>query len=361
MTEISSQTVVREKREWFSPLTRKKIKRFTQIKRGYYAFWFFVALIVVSASAELLVNSKALMVKYEGKLYFPTYTDVIGGDHFGLDYPYETDYRELSDKFAAENSGNWVLMPIIPWNPYEQDFLEGTYPPYAPSTDAKHYLGTDNIGRDIVARLVYGFRIAIVFAMFSLFICMGIGVSVGCAMGYFGKWIDLVGQRVIEILSVVPFLYVIMVFASIVKPGLFWLTFVYVMFGWMGITWYMRSMTYKEKARDYVMSARAIGASHARIIFHHILPNTIVMVITIAPFFMVAGISALTALDYLGFGLRPPTPSIGELLQQGKANLDSPWIVWSAILSVTTILVLIQFIGEAVREAFDPKRYTRYE
>jgi len=254
-----------------------------------------------------------------------------------------------------------VLLPLVPYDAFEQDFIEGSYPPYPPSAERQHYLGTDSIGRDIVARLVYGFRIAIVFALFSLVICMGIGVSIGCAMGYFGKWVDLLGQRAIEILSVVPFLYVIMVFASIVKPGLFWLTFVYVLFGWMGITWYMRSMTYKEKSRDYVMSARAIGASHTRIIFHHILPNTLVMVITIAPFFVVGSISALTALDYLGFGLRPPTPSIGELLQQGKANLDSPWIVWSAILSVSTILVLIQFIGEAVREAFDPKRYTRYE
>jgi microcin C transport system permease protein len=360
MTQLM-QTPNSEKREWISPLTRKKIKRFTEIKRGYYAFWLFVVLLVVSATAELLVNSKALMVKYEGKLYFPTYGDVIGGDFFGLDYPYEANYRELKQVFADQNNGNWVLLPPVPYDAYEQDFIEGTYPPYAPSAERQHYLGTDSIGRDIVARLVYGFRIAIVFALFSLFICMGIGVSIGCAMGYFGKWVDLLGQRVIEILSVVPFLYVIMVFASIVKPGLFWLTVIYVMFGWMGITWYMRSMTYKEKSRDYVMSARAIGASHARIIFHHILPNTLVMVITVAPFFVVGSISVLTALDYLGFGLRPPTPSIGELLQQGKANLDSPWIVWSAILSVSTILVLIQFIGEAVREAFDPKRYTRYE
>jgi microcin C transport system permease protein len=286
---------------------------------------------------------------------------VLGGDTFGLDYPYETNYRELQKQFADEDKGNWVLLPIVPWNPYEQDFKQGTYPPYAPNAEEKHYLGTDSIGRDIVARLVYGFRIAMMFALFSLVICMGVGVSIGIAMGYFGKWADLLGQRVIEILSVVPFLYVIMVFSSVVKPGIGPLTAIYVAFGWMGITWYMRSMTYKEKAREYVMSARAIGASHARIIFHHILPNTLVMVITIAPFFVVGSISALTALDYLGFGLRPPTPSIGELLQQGKANLDSPWIVWSAILSVSTILVLIQFIGEAVREAFDPKRYTRYE
>lgn len=350
-----------EKREWLSPLTRKKIRRFTQIKRGYYSFWFFVALLIVSATAELLVNNKALIVKYEGKLYFPTYSDVIGGDFFGLDYPYETNYRDLKAAFAEDGSDNWVLLPLVPYNAFEQDFIDGSFPPYAPSIERQHYLGTDAIGRDIVARLVYGFRIAIVFALFSLVVCMGIGVSVGCAMGYFGKWVDLVGQRLIEVLSVVPFLYVIMVFASIVKPGLFWLTFVYVLFGWMGITWYMRSMTYKEKSRDYVLSARAIGASHWRIIFHHILPNTLVMVITIAPFFVVGSISALTALDYLGFGLRPPTPSIGELLQQGKSNLDSPWIVWSAILSVSIILVLIQFIGEAVREAFDPKRYTRYE
>ncbi len=343
-----------------SPLTQKKIQRFKGIKRGYWSFLILSLLLVLSIFAEVFVNSRALLVSYQGQWHFPTYGDVTSGETFGLGYAHETNYRELQRKFEQESDGDFVIMPIVPWNPYEQDF-SGDFPPTEPSIEGQHYLGTDTIGRDILSRLTYGFRIAMGFALITLVISYAIGVSVGCAMGFFGGKFDLFFQRFIEIWSMVPFLYVIMILVSIMKPSFMLFTLINVMFGWMGMTWYMRTMTYKEKAREYVMAAKALGASNSRIVFHHILPNTMVMIVTLAPFTIVGNITALTALDYLGLGLMPPTPSWGELLQQGKSNLDSPWIATSVVTAIVTVLIMVTFIGEGIREAFDPKKHTRYE
>ncbi|MBB1312754.1 ABC transporter permease subunit [Aliivibrio sp. SR45-2] len=342
-----------------SPLTQKKIQRFKAIKRSYWSFIILLLLLVLSIFAEVFVNSRALLVSYQGEWHFPTYGDVKSGEMFGLDYVHETNYRDLKTEFKEQDNGDFVVMPIVPWNPYEQDF-SGDFPPTAPSVETQHYLGTDTIGRDIVSRLVYGFRIAIGFALITLVISYAIGVSVGCAMGFFGGKFDLFFQRFIEIWSMVPFLYVIMILVSIMKPSFMLFTLINVMFGWMGMTWYMRTMTYKEKSREYVMAAKALGASNSRILFHHILPNTMVIIVTLAPFTIVANITALTALDYLGLGLMPPTPSWGELLQQGKSNLDSPWIASSVVTAIVTVLIMVTFIGEGIREAFDPKKHTRY-
>ncbi len=205
-----------------------------------------------------------------------------------------------------------MLLPPVPWNPYEQDFQEDAYPPYAPSAAERHFLGTDTSGRDVLARLVYGFRIAIGFAFIALAASYAIGVTIGCLMGFLGGRFDLILQRFIEIWSQVPFLYVIMILVSLAKPNFGLFVAINVLFGWMGITWYMRTLTYKERARDYVMAARAQGATTGRIIFNHILPNTLMMIVTLAPFAVVGNISTLTALDYLGFGLAPPTPSWGS-------------------------------------------------
>ncbi|EGQ7936363.1 ABC transporter permease subunit [Vibrio vulnificus] len=342
-----------------SPLTQKKIKAFKNIKRGYWSFIVLATLLVLSLFAELLVNSKALIVKYQGDWFFPVISDVRSGIDFGLDYASEADYRVLQKKFAQADEGNFVLMPIVPWNPYEQDF-SGDFPPTAPNAETKHYLGTDVIGRDILARLVYGFRTAMGFALVTMAISYAIGTVVGCAMGFFGGKFDLFVQRLIEIWSMVPFLYVIMILVSITQPTFVLFVAINVLFGWMGMTWYMRTMTYKESAREYVMAAKALGASTMRILLHHILPNTMVMIVTLAPFTIAGNITALTALDYLGLGLMPPTPSWGELLQQGKSNLDSPWIVSSVVTSIVAVLVMVTFIGEAIRAAFDPKKFTRY-
>lgn len=343
-----------------NPLTLKKIKRFKQIKRGYWSLMLLSVMLILSLCAEVLINSKALVVRYQGDVYFPAFSDVYSGHKFGMDYSRETNYRELQKYLESKNNGDFVILPIVPWNPYEQDF-SGGFPPNAPDANVKHYLGTDVIGRDILARLVYGFRTAMGFALITMVISYAIGTCIGCAMGFYGGKFDLIVQRLIETWSMVPFLYVIMILVSITQPTFMLFVFINVLFSWMGITWYMRTMTYKESAREYVLAAKALGASTSRIIFKHILPNTMVMIVTLAPFTIAANITALTALDYLGLGLVPPTPSWGELLQQGKSNLDSPWIVASVVTAIVSVLVMVTFIGEAVRTAFDPKKYTVYK
>ena len=343
-----------------SPLTLKQWHRFKSIKRGYYAALALAGLLAMSCAAEMLVNNRALIVSYQGKLYFPTYGAFLPGTTFGLGYDYETNYRELRSSLAGNGAG-WVLMPPVPYNAFENDLRESTYPPYPPSFATRHFLGTDTTGRDVVARLVYGFRIAMGFSLVLLLCNYLIGIAIGCAMGFWGGAFDLFFQRVIEVWSNVPFLYVIMIVASIMVPTFWTLTLVMVLFGWMSMTWYMRTSTYKEKTRDYVMAARALGASSTRIIARHVLPNTVSVIVTFIPFSIASGITALTALDYLGFGLLPPTPSWGDLLSQGTDNLDSPWIVTSVVMAMIVILLMVTYIGEAVREAFDPKRFTYYE
>jgi microcin C transport system permease protein len=344
-----------------NPLTIKKIRRFKSIKRGYYSFILFLMMILASLFAEMLVNNRALVVRYEGKYYFPTYGQILMGKTFGLNYDYETNYRQLAVKFSQEESTNWVLMPIVPFNAYENDLKENEYPPFPPSLKERHYLGTDSVGRDIIARLVYGFRIAIFFSLGLLVATYTIGVSIGSAMGFWGGKFDLFFQRIIEIWTAVPVLYVIFIISSIIVPNFFMLIMIMAFFGWTGITWIMRTATYKERAREYVLAAKSLGASDARIIFKHIIPNTIAIIVTFAPFAVSSGIVALTSLDYLGYGLPPPTPSWGELLQQGSSNLDAWWIAASVIAIMVITLTTVTFIGEAVREAFDPKMHTTYE
>ena len=234
-----------------NPLTIKKFRRFKSIKRGYYSFIIFLMMIFVSLFAEVVVNSRAWIVRYEGKYYFPIYGDLIPGTTFGLDYDYETNYRQLAEKFEKESSGNYVLMPPVPFNAYENDLREDQFPPFPPSMAERHYLGTDAVGRDIVARLVYGFRIAIFFSLALLLANYTIGVSIGSAMGYWGGRFDLFFQRVIEIWSNVPFLYVIIIISSIMVPNFFMLILIMAFFGWIGITRTMRTVTYKERAREY--------------------------------------------------------------------------------------------------------------
>ena len=344
-----------------NPLTYKKIRRFQSIRRGYYSLVVFILMIGVSLFAELLINNRALIVYYNGEYYFPTYGQMIPGKFFGLDYEYETNYRELQEKFRAKNSDNWVVMPIVPYGKLETDLKEDRYPPFPPSFQEDHYLGTDNVGRDIVARLVYGFRIAIFFSLILLLANYSIGISIGIVMGYWGGKFDLFFQRIIEIWSNVPFLYVIIIISSIVVPNFMMLVLIMAFFGWINMTWTMRTVTYKEKEREYILAAKSLGASNVRILFKHLLPNTIAVIVTYAPFSVSGGIVALTSLDYLGFGLPPPTPSWGELIQQGWANMDAWWIAISVIVSMLVTLIVVTFIGEAVREAFDPKLHTTYE
>ena len=346
-----------------NPLTIKTLRRFRTIKRGYYSFIILAGLIVLSIFAELLVNSRALMVKYEGRYYFPTYGNIIPGSTFGFDYEYETNYRDLEKILnSSDDKDNFVILPPVPYNPYENDLKDTAFPPFPPSLKDKHYLGTDKTGRDIVARLVYGFRIAIFFSIIFLFANYIIGIIIGCMMGYFGGFFDLFFQRIIEIWSNVPYLYAIIIVSSIVIPSFISLLAIMIFFEWIGMTWYMRTATYKEKSREYVLAAKTLGASNSRIIFMHILPNTISLIVTFVPFSIAGAITALTALDYLGFGLPPPTPSWGQLLSEAaEYSIDAIWIGASVIAALVAVLVMVTFIGEAIREAFDPKMHMTYE
>lgn len=338
-------------------------QKFKRLKRGYFSFVFLCLLILTSCFAELLFNSKALMVQYQGELYWPIFSSTLEGKQFGLEYEYETNYRQLKKLWAEDNSdhSNFVLLPLVPFNATEVDLEDGFYPPQPPSTLSQHYLGTDTIGRDVLVRLVYGFRIAIFFAITLLIVEYFFGVLVGCFMGFLGGAFDLFFQRIIEIWSNIPFLYIVMIMSSLITPGFWSLVFIMALFGWMSMTWYMRSASYKEANRDYVLAAKMMGASNFRIIYKHIIPNSISTIITFIPFSVAGGITALTALDFLSFGLPAPAPSWGELLRQGVDNLDSPWIISSVVISLSFVLMLVTFIGEAIREVFDPKHKIYYE
>jgi len=357
-----------------NPLTRKKLQRFRSIKRGWWSFLLLVGAFGMSLVAELWVSKKALIVSYEGNLYFPTYSSFYSGEDFGIEkdsagapYSHEVNYRDLKKHFQQQGGGNWVLLPLVPWDPIENDFSDGKVAkPLPPNFSKKHYLGTDSTGRDILARLVYGFRVAMVFALGFVVMVYVIGIIIGGAMGYFGGSADLIGQRLVEIWSNIPFLYMVIILVSILPPSvseetrILLLLLIMVLFSWTTMTYYMRSAVYKEKARDYVAAAQLLGASPVRILFTHLLPNTISTLVTFAPFTMAAAITSITALDFLGFGIPPPVPSLGELLKQGVDQLEAPWIVRSAFGAMVICLTLVTFIGEAVREAFDPKKFTTY-
>jgi microcin C transport system permease protein len=351
-----------------NPQTAKKLRRFREIKRGFYSFIILSVFLILSLFAELLINNKAIVVSYEGELFFPTYTAFHPGSDFGLDYPYEANYRELKQVFADSGSDNWVLLPLVPYSPFENDATSGIFRPQSPDAGAKHFLGTDTTSRDILARLFYGTRIALIFALGFMASVYLIGVMVGCAMGYLGGLFDIISQRLIEIWSNIPFLYMVIIVFSVipdtftVSTRILILLTVMVLFSWTSMTYYMRTETYKEKVRDYVAAARIMGASNTRIVFRHILPNVLATLVTFMPFTIVSAISAITALDFLGFGLPPPTPSLGELLKQGTQTLrTAPWIVMSAFGTLVVLLTLVTFIGEAIRESFDPKKFTVYK
>ena len=351
-----------------NPLTLKKLQRFREIKRGYYAAVLLITLTFLSLFAELVISDRAVFVNYNGEWHFPTYGDVELGAEYGLTGTAAVtpvDYRELQAHF--EGTPHTVIMPLIPWGPYTNDTLDGILKTQPPDFARKHYLGTDTTGRDVLSRLVYGFRTAIFFALAFTALTYLIGVTVGCAMGYFGGVFDLLFQRIIEIWSNIPFLYMVIIVFSIIPSSfeigtrIAILLVIMVLFSWTGLTYYMRTETYKEKARDYTAAALVLGASTSRVVFRHILPNTIATMMTFVPFTVVSAITAITALDFLGWGLPPPTPSIGELLKQGTANLTTaPWIVSSAFVALVFILAVVTFIGEAVREAFDPRKFTLY-
>lgn len=346
----------------------RRLRKFRRIRRGYWSFLIIVAAYVISFLLPVLVNNVALVVRYEGQYYFPMLRFYPAGT-FGQALIGEPDYRALRSRFAATGSGNWVLLPPYPYGPNESLLDLPGSPPHPPSRD--HPFGTDDRGRDVFVRLAYGFNISLTFALLVLLIADGIGVVVGALIGYVGRKVDLFGQRLIEIWSSLPFLYTIIIVSSIVvpvyvpgrmqvlQPSFLLLVVILAAFEWMGITYYVRGEFYREKARDYVAAAIVTGVSEPAIMFRHILPNALTPVVSFAPFTIVANITALVALDFLGFGLPAPTPSWGELIGQGMENLTKSWLVFFPLGVLFTTLLLVVFIGEAVREAFDPREYSR--
>jgi microcin C transport system permease protein len=444
------------KQQWnFTPLAVKQFRRFKAIRRGYLSFLLLLGLVGVAALDDFVVGKRALIVSYEGKLYFPFMTGVLPATTFGGKEESETDYRKLQREFRLKKSKNWLVMPPVPYDPKLDtpeiigelttreglvyavdsdkpfngrgytvfrerpdlkrqewvfrrglrhgemrgwdlagdqvekaafdngkqtaytDYSDGKaaalgsqagdamftmlYPPAAPSGMHRHYLGTTSMGGDVMAILFGGWQQAIIASLLYVTFVFAVGVLVGGSLGYFGGVFDLLGFRFIEIWSVLPFLFIVMIVSSIVSPTLFLLVVIISLFSWMGTTTYLRTTTYREKARDYVAAARLQGASTSRVLFRHILPNSIALLVTLAPFEVAGIISSLAALDYLGFGLPPEEPSWGRLLREGTEDFNYPWIVSSAFFAMTSVLVLITFVGEAVREAFDPKKFTSYK
>lgn len=337
-------------------LFKKRLKRFRKIKRGYYSFLIIVIAYFVSFFCPMLMNNEALVVRYNGSFYFPVFK-YHAGTEFGQEVYGEAVYRDLQARFDSEGKGNWVIMPPYPYGPYESLTDPSARPPNPPSW--KHWCGTDDRGRDVFVRLAYGFRISLTFALIATTIAYLVGISIGAILGYFSGKIDLFGQRIIEIWASVPFLYTVMIISSIIRPNFFLLIFLLCLWGWMGMTYFIRGEFYREKAKDYVHAAIAMGARDRKILFKHILPNALTPVISFGPFHIVGDIGSLVALDYLGFGLPPPTASWGELVGQGVSNITSWWLVMFPFGALFVTLLLVVFIGEAIREAFDPKVFSR--
>lgn len=443
--------------EW-NPMTLRRIKRFRSMKRGYRSFILLVFLIVLTLPDQCLVGRKALVVKYEDQWFFPAFVSQTFHDGtFGGDSDLGANYREIKERFRLENEGNFVIMPLVPWDmtfdtdelekvalhkrddlyfepgsskPYEGlataykpgvptqkhrestfrdgklqglstifndagdpvakevwqagklveqesdapvadavplsnlDFYALKYPPTAPSWRKTHILGTDSRGWDMFAQLYGGLQVVCKASILYVLITFFIGIVVGLTSGYFGGWFDLIMQRFIEILSNMPFLFIVMIISSrIGRENVSILTIIAVLclFSWIGISTYKRTAAFKEKARDYVAAARVLGATTPRILFRHILPNVLSTSITLVPFQVTAVATSLTALDFLGFGLPDRYPSWGTLLADGLANVESPWIVSSVFAILVLLLLLITFVGEAIREAFDPKKFTTYK
>lgn len=337
-----------------SDISRQRAwRRFKANRRGYVSLWLFSILFVLSLGAEVLSNDKPLLVHYQGEYYFPlfvTYPETA----FGGDFVTETDYLDpfIRDRLSAGD--NWALYPL---NPYRYDTINyfAQAPNPAPPS-AENLLGTDDRGRDVLARLIYGFRISVLFGLALTVIGVAIGIVAGAIQGYFGGRIDLYAQRFMEVWGSMPELYLLIIFASIFQPSLLLLIVLLSLFGWMGLADYVRAECLRGRNMDYVRAARALGVSNRTIMWRHLLPNAMTPVITFLPFRVSGAVLALTSLDFLGLGVPPTTPSLGELLAQGKDSIDAWWLSMTTFVVLVGTLMLLIFIGEALRSALDTRQ-----
>ncbi len=335
-----------------SPLTRRRLRNFRANRRGFWSLWVFLVLFGASLVAEVIANDRPLVVRYAGAFYVPVLRDY-PETTFGGVLPTETDYRD-PQVIALIRSKGWLAWPPIP---YHYDTMNYALPVPAPAPPSRqNWLGTDDQGRDLLARLIYGFRISVLFGLALTVASSIVGVVAGAVQGYFGGWIDLAFQRFIEMWSGLPVLYLLIILASIVEPTFWWLLGLMLLFSWMSLVSVVRAEFLRARNFDYVRAARALGVGNAEIMFRHVLPNAMVATLTFLPFILNGSITTLTSLDFLGFGLPPGSPSLGEILAQGKANLQAPWLGLTGFLVLAVMLSLLVFIGEAVRDAFDPRK-----
>jgi microcin C transport system permease protein len=335
-----------------SPLNQRRLKNFKANRRGYWAFWTFLVLFGVTLCAEFVANDNPLLVKFDGHYYVPVFRNY-PETTFGGEFQTETKYRDPYVKKLIEAKG-WMLWPAIP---FSYNTINYTLSEPAPSPpDAINWLGTDDQGRDVLARIIYGFRISVLFGLALTLLSSVIGIAAGAVQGYFGGLTDLMLQRFIEIWGGMPVLYLLIIMASLVQPNFGWLLLLMLCFSWMSLVHVVRAEFLRARNFDYVRAARAMGAGDLNIMFRHVLPNAMVATLTYLPFILNHSITTLTALDFLGFGLPPGSPSLGELLNQGKNNLQAPWLGLSAFTILALMLTLLIFIGEAVRDAFDPRK-----
>jgi microcin C transport system permease protein len=362
-----------------SPLNQRRWRNFKSNRRGYWSFWIFSLLFLISLFAELIANDRPFLIKFDGKLFFPafvTYPETA----FGGDFETAADYRDpYLQKLIKEKNGT-ILWPLIRYSYGTHNLDLPTPAPSKPTwmlTEAQcktvvekkgvrgcrdleyNWLGTDDQGRDVVARLIYGFRISVLFGLALTIISSVIGIAAGGIQGYFGGWVDLLFQRFIEVWTAIPSLYLLLILSSVLVPGFFVLLGILLLFSWVSLVGLVRAEFLRGRNFEYIQAARALGVSNSTIMFRHLLPNAMVATMTFLPFIVSSSVMTLTALDFLGFGLPPGSPSLGELLSQGKANVQAPWLGFTGFFSVAIMLSLLIFIGEGVRDAFDPRKTFR--
>jgi microcin C transport system permease protein len=362
-----------------SPLNRRRWQNFKANRRGYWSFWIFMVVFVISLFAEFIANDRPLFIQFDGHLYWPsvvTYSETT----FGGDFETAADYRDpYLQKLIADKGGRIVWTPVrfsydthnldLPTPAPSKPTWMLTEEQCAPVVQKKgltgcrdleyNWLGTDDQGRDVVARLIYGFRISVLFGLTLTIVSSIIGIAAGGVQGYFGGWIDLGFQRFIEIWTAIPSLYLLLILSSVLKPSFFVLLGILLLFSWVSLVGLVRAEFLRGRNFEYIMAARALGVSNAVIMVRHLLPNAMVATMTFLPFIVSSSVMTLTALDFLGFGLPPGSPSLGELLSQGKANVQAPWLGFTGFFAVAIMLSLLIFIGEAVRDAFDPRKTFR--
>jgi microcin C transport system permease protein len=335
-----------------SPLARRRLDRFRNNRRGWWSLWLFVGLFIVSLGGELIANDKPLVLSYQDSLYFPVfkrYTE----QEFGGQLPFQPDYRSDYVQRLITASGGWMLFPPVPFSADTPNYDLNRPAPSPPSEE--NWLGTDDQARDVLARVIFGARVSILFALALTAISAVIGIAAGALQGYYGGWVDLIGQRLLEVWSGLPVLYLLIILSGFVEPNFWWLLGIMALFSWLALVDVVRAEFLRGRNLEYVKAARALGLSDRKVITRHILPNAMNATLSYLPFILTGAISTLTALDFLGFGMPAGSASLGELIAQGKQNLQAPWLGLTAFFTLALILSLLVFIGEALRDAFDPR------